>query len=346
MDNTVRIVVDAMGGDRAPRVVVEGAVLAAKEYDHKIILVGDTRKIEKFLRFCDYPKDKLSIEHASQKVDMGEAAAVSIRKKRDSSIAVGLNLLKEKKADVFISAGNTGAVVAASAIKLRLLDGVERPGIAIVFPTLNEPTLLIDAGANIDTRPLHLYQYAVMGSEYSKYILGNQRPTVGLLNIGEEESKGTGLIKSARDILEKSDLNFIGNVEARDIYTGKVNVVVCEGFIGNVVLKVTEGFAVVYTELLKRELKRRFLPRIGAVLSIPAYRAIKKKIDYSEYGGAPLMGVDGAVIISHGASNAKAIKNAVRVAGEYVKHRVNDRIIEKLKANAKIVEGICSEKSK
>ncbi|MDD5422840.1 MAG: phosphate acyltransferase PlsX, partial [Candidatus Omnitrophica bacterium] len=244
---------------------------------------------------------------------------------------VGLNLLKEKKADVFISAGNTGAVVATAALKLRLLDGVERPGIAIVFPTLKEPTLLIDAGANIDAKPVHLYQYAVMGAAYTKYILGKHNPSIGILNIGEEESKGTGLIKEARQLIEKADLNFVGNLEARDIYTGKVNVIVCEGFLGNVVLKVTEGFAVAYVELLKRELKRSLLPRIGAVLSFPAYRAIKKKIDYSEYGGAPLLGIDGAVIISHGASNGHAIKNAIRVAGDYVKHRVNDRIVEKLK---------------
>jgi len=331
MDDKIRIVIDAMGGDRAPRVNVEGAVQAAQIYDYQLILVGDVKKIEKFLKLCDYPKDKISVMHASQKVDMGEAAAVSVRKKKDSSISVGLQMLKEKQADVFISAGNTGAVVAASTLKLRLLQTVERPGIALVVPTLKDPIVMIDVGANIDTKPLHLYQYAVMGSAYSHYILNKSKPSVGLLNIGEEESKGTDIIKEARTFIEKSGLNFIGNIEARDIYTGKCDVVVCDGFIGNVVLKVTEGFAHASTEMLKRELNRSLLPKIGAILSLPAYRAIRKKMDYREYGGAPLLGVDGAVIISHGSSNATAIRNAIRVAGEYVKNKVNFHIVEKLK---------------
>jgi len=332
----VRIALDAMGGDRAPRVVVEGAVEASHIYDYDLILVGDTRKVSKFLKFHEYDKDRISIEYASQAVKMCEPAAVSYRKKKDSSIAVGMRLLKEKKADVFISAGNTGAVVAAATIRLRLLPLVERAGIAIVFPTLNEPTLMIDAGANIDPKPIHMYQYAVMGSAYSHYILNKQGPSVGILNIGEEESKGTEFIKESRSLIEKAGLNFIGNIEARDIYRGTVNVVVADGFVGNIVLKVTEGFAEASTEFFKRELNKRLLPKIGAILSLPAYRAIRKKIDYTEYGGAPLLGVDGAVIIAHGASNGTAIKNAVRVAGEYVKHKVNQHIVEKLEKHESI----------
>jgi len=194
---------------------------------------------------------------------------------------------------------------------------------------------MIDVGANIGSKPIHLFQYAVMGDAYARYVLNKQNPSVGLLNIGEEESKGTSFIKDARALLEKSKLNFIGNVEARDVYRGKVSVVVCDGFIGNIVLKVTESFAEATTQFLKRELNKRLLPKIGAILSLPAYRAIRKKIDYTEYGGAPLLGVDGAVIIAHGSSNATAIKNAVRVAGEYVKHKVNQHIIEQLKEYGK-----------
>jgi len=327
---TVRIVLDAMGGDRAPRVIIEAAVKAANEFDYRLDLVGDTRKIKKFLNLYDYPKDKIFIVHASEAVKMGEPAAASFRRKKDSSISVGMRLLRDKKTDIFISAGNTGAVVTAATLTLRNLPNVERPGIAIVFPTLREPILTIDMGANLDAKPIHLFQYAVMGWAYYRYILNKPNPTIGLLNIGEEESKGTGSIKEARDLLKKSSLNFVGNVEARDLYRGKVDVVVCDGFMGNIVLKITESFAHVSTEFLKRELNRRLLPKIGAILSLPAYRAIRKKIDYTEYGGAPLLGVDGAVLISHGASNALAIKSAIRVAGEYVKHKVNQHIVEKM----------------
>jgi len=342
MKRYISIAIDAMGGDRAPRVVIDGAIQAAKAYDYKLILVGDTRKISKFLRFHEYPKDKISIVHASQAVKMGEAAAVSVRKKKDSSIAVGMQLIKDKKADIFISAGNTGAVIASATLRLRLLPTVERPGIAIIFPTLKDPTLLIDAGANIIPKPIHLFQHAIMGSAYSHYIFGKSKPTVGLLNIGEEEIKGTGFLKDVRFLLEKTDLNFIGNVEARDIYSGKIDVIVCDGFVGNIVLKVTEGFAVASSELLKRELNKRLLPKIGAILSLPAYRAIRKKIDYTEYGGAPLLGIDGAVIIAHGSSNGTAIKNAIRVAGEYVKHKINKHIVENLEKYKKEIEEICA----
>jgi len=331
MEDKIRIAIDAMGGDRAPRVVIEGAIKAASIYDYQILLVGDTRKINKFLNIYNgYPKKKIEIVHASETVKMGEPAAASFRKKKDSSIAVGLKLLKEKQADIFISAGNTGAVVTASTLTLKLLPHVERPGIAVIFPTLHEPTFMIDVGANIDAKPTHLFQYAVMGEAYYRYILKKEKPTVGILNIGEEESKGTDFIKEVRELLKKSKLSFVGNVEPREIFKGKVSVVVCDGFVGNIVLKVTEGFAEASTQFLKRELTKSLLPKIGAILSLPAYRAIKKKIDYTEYGGAPLLGVDGAVLIAHGASDAAAIKNAIRVAGEYVKQKVNEHIVEQL----------------
>ena len=327
----IRIALDAMGGDRAPRMVVEGAAWASRELDCHIVLVGKDRHNTKFLAKTDYSRDTISIRHASEVIKMADPAAVSVRRKKDSSISVGIGMLKRKEVDGFISAGNTGAVVCAAALKLKTLPGIERPGIGIVMPSLKNPCIIIDVGANIEATPHQLLQYGVMGSVYSEYILGIKNPTMGLLNIGQEESKGTEFVKEARQVFEKSKLNFTGNVEARDVYTGKVDVVVCDGFIGNILLKVTESFAEATSALLKRELTKSLLPKIGAILSLPAYRAIRKKIDYSEYGGAPLLGVDGRVIIAHGSSNAKAIKNAVRAACEYVKHKLNQHIIEKLK---------------
>ncbi len=331
----IKIALDAMGGDRAPRVTVEGAAWASLEQDTGIVLVGKERTIKKFLNKTDYDSKKIEIYPAEEVIKMSDPAASSVRRKKNSSISLGIELLKEGKVDAFVSAGNTGAVVCAAALKLRTLKGVERPGIAIVLPTLKDPCLIIDVGANIDATPLHLLHYAVMGSVYSKHILGKSHPTVGLLNIGQEESKGTELVKDASQLFEKAGMNCEGYVEARDVYLGKVDVVVCEGFVGNIVLKVTESFAQATSTFLKRELTKSLLPKIGAILSLPAYRAIRKKIDYSEYGGAPLLGVDGRVLIAHGSSNAKAIKNAVRTANEYVKHKLNQHIIEEVeKLNA------------
>jgi len=327
----IKIALDAMGGDRAPRAIIEGAALASRELDCQIVLVGKERNIKKFLAKSDYDKEKISIKNAQEVIKMCDPAAVSVRRKKDSSISVGVDMLKEKQVDAFVSAGNTGAVVCAAALKLRTLPGIERPGIGIIFPALTKSCMLIDVGANIDATSLQLLHYGLMGSSYSQYIRGIKNPTVGLLNIGQEESKGTEVIREAHKLFEKSKLNFIGNIEARDIYSGKVDIVVCDGFIGNVVLKVSESLAEASSAFLKRELTRRLLPKIGAFLSLPAYRAIRKKIDYSETGGAPLLGVDGRVMICHGASSAKAIKNAVRTAIEYVKHKLNKHIVEELK---------------
>lgn len=331
----IKVALDAMGGDRAPRVVVEGAAWASRELDSHIVLVGNERNVKKLLNKTDHVSEKISCKHTSEVIKMADPAAVSVRRMKDSSICVGVEMLKNKEVDVFISAGNTGAVVCAAALRLRMLPGIERPGIGVVFPTLKRPCMLMDVGANIDATPLQLLHYGIMGSDYSKHVLGLSEPIVGLLNIGHEESKGTGIIKEARKLFEKSHLNFIGNIEARDIYSGKVDVVVCDGFIGNIVLKVAESFAENSYLYLKRELTKSLLPKIGAALSLPAYRAIRKKIDYTEYGGAPLLGVDGRVIIAHGGSNAKAIKNAVRKAIEYVEHKLNQHIVEDLeKLNA------------
>ncbi|MFH1594223.1 MAG: phosphate acyltransferase PlsX [Candidatus Omnitrophota bacterium] len=326
----IKVILDAMGGDRAPRAVIEGAAWASHELDCQMILIGNERNIKKLLAKTDYNVHKISIVNATEVIKMDDPAAISVRRKKNSSISVGMDMLKAGKADAFVSAGNTGAVVVAAALKLRTLPYVERPGIGIMIPTLKGPCMMVDVGANIDATPLHLLHYGIMGSCYCTYILGRSNPQVALLNIGQEESKGTGLIKEARKLLEDTALNFIGNVEARDVYSGKVDVVVCDGFVGNIVLKVSESLAEASREFLKRELTKSLLPKIGAMLSLPAYRAIRKKMDYSEYGGAPLLGVDGRVIIAHGSSNAKAIKNAVRTACEYVKHKLNQHIIEEL----------------
>ncbi len=329
----MRIGLDAMGGDRAPDCTVEGAVLAARRFDYKLILIGNEAEIREKLGTYDYPQDKIEVVNTTEVIDMHDPAALSVRKKRDSSIVRGAELLKKNEFDAFVSAGNTGAVVCAATLSLRLLPGVDRPGIAVIFPTLEKPCMVIDVGANIDPKPLHLLQYGIMGDAYSKHILGKETPTVALLNIGEEETKGTDFIKEAHTLLSESKLNFIGNVEPKEVYSGKADVVLCDGFVGNVFLKVTEGFADAASNLLKRELaKSSVITKIGALMTLPAFRSLKKKIDAAEYGGAPLMGVDGSVIIAHGSSNGKAIMNAIRVAAETVNHNVNVHVVEELQS--------------
>jgi len=327
----MKFAIDAMGGDRAPETPVQGAVLAVNEYGYHVTLIGPERQIRNILKDTVYPDDKISVVDAPETIGMDEPAALSVRKKRNSSIVKGVQLLKEREVDAFISAGNTGAVVCAATLGLRLLQGVDRPGIAVVFPMLNKPCMVIDVGANIDPKPFHLLQYGIMGDAYSKHILGKINPSVALLNIGEESTKGTEFVKEAHMMLSESKLNFIGNIEPREVYEGKADVVVCDGFVGNVFLKVTEGFAYAAAELLKRELREStWITKMGALMTLPAFRVIKKKMDATEYGGAPLMGVDGRVIIAHGSSNKEAIKNAVRVAADYMNHHVNSHIIEEL----------------
>ena len=327
----MKIGLDAMGGDKAPHAPVEGALLAIEEYGYDMVLIGRESEIRKELEGKPYPKEKIEIVEASQAIGMDEPAALSVRKKRDSSIVVGAELLKKKKFDAFVGAGNTGAMVCAATLSLRLLPGVDRPGIAVIFPTLDKLCLVIDVGANIDPKPLHLLQYGIMGDAYSKHVLGKKNPTVGLLNIGEESTKGTDNIKEAHTMLHESELNFVGNVEPKEIYRGKVDIVVCDGFVGNVFLKVTEGVVEAGSEFIKRELKRsNLITKLGALMTLPAFKTIKMKMDATEYGGAPLMGIDGSVIIAHGNSNAKAVKNAIRAAGENVFNKVNAHVVEEL----------------
>ena len=329
----MRIAVDGMGGDNAPQEIVAGAVEAAKAFDCKIVLVGDQNLLRTELEKHSKVPKSVTIHHAGSFVRMDESAALAIRKKKDSSISICADLAKEGVVDAIVTAGHTGAAVVAATLKLRLLEGIERPGIGILLPTLGTPTLLIDVGANIDPKPIHLYQYAVMGDVYFRYILRKNRPSVGILNIGEEESKGTDYIKEAHQLLNKSKLHFIGNVEGRDIFGGTVDIVVCDGFVGNVVLKVSESIAGVIGKLLKAQLKKNPMTMLGALLAKPAFDALKKECDYSEYGGAPLLGIDGNCIISHGSSDARAIKNAIRVATEFVKYEINQHILEAVRAN-------------
>ena len=328
----MKIIVDAMGGDFAPGAVVEGAIAAAREFGLEIVLTGDESRIKPLLAKQGYPADRISVHHTSEIIGMHEAPAASVRKKRDSSIVVGINLVKEGKGDAFFSAGNTGAEVCAATLGLGLLPGVERPGIAIITPTLKGISLIVDVGANIDAKPLHLLQYAAMGTAYLENIFNKPNPTVGLLNVGEEESKGTDFIKEAYELLSRSNLNFVGNVEGKALFSGKCDVVVCDGFVGNIALKVTEGTAEAIQVFLKRHLlKTNFLGKLGILLLSNTFRKFKKELDYAEYGGAPLLGVNGVAIIGHGRSNSRAIKNAIRVAGEEVKRGINDKIVEAIK---------------
>ncbi len=328
----MKIVLDAMGSDNAPMVEVDGAIQAIEEYGNEVILVGDEARVKAEIAKHGFSSDKLTVKHASEVIEMHDPAAISVRRKRNSSIVVGIDLLKKDQADAFVSAGNTGAVVCAATLFLRLLPGVERPGIAIVIPTLKGTSVIIDVGANITSKPIHLMQYGIMADAFSRYILGKTNPTVGLLNVGEEESKGTEFIKEAHTLLSESKLNFSGNIEGRDVYAGKVDIILCDGFVGNVILKISESVADTIMQSLKQEIRANFIATIGAVLSSSAFNELRRKMDYSERGGAPLLGVDGRCIISHGSSSAKAIKNAIRVAAEFVKKDVNKHIVEELES--------------
>jgi len=324
----MKIIVDAMGGDYAPQVVIDGTIAAVNEYNADVVLVGDEPLIKSLLKKAKYSGDKISVFPAQEVIGMSESAAISVRRKRKSSIVLGVDLVKEGHGDAFFSAGNTGAVVCAATLGLGLLPGVERPGIGVVTPTLHGISLIIDVGANIDPKPNQLLQYGIMGDAYCRYILNKPNPSVGLLNIGEEEIKGTDFLKETHELLQKSSLNFIGNVEGKDLFSGKCDVIVCDGFVGNIALKVSESAAEAMQVFLKRHLLSNPLSKIGLLFLMPSLKNFKKEFDYEEYGGAPLLGVDGVVIIGHGRSNARAIKNAIRVAKEEVERKFNEKILE------------------
>jgi phosphate acyltransferase len=328
----MKIALDAMGGDFGPPNLVAGAALALREYPRisKLFLVGDTAQIEAELRKLGCNDSRIEIVHSTQVVDMSDRAWSAVRRKKDSSVSRAVDLVKRGQANAIVSAGHTGAAVAASMIKLRTLPGIYRPGIAAVLPTETNVFVLMDAGANIDARPEHLLQYAFMGSVYSSHVLGYKNPTVGLISLGEEDVKGNEMTKEVFKLLKKSSLNFVGNIEGRHLFEDPVEVVVCDGFVGNVILKTCESISVAIFQWLKHELSRTPMRKLGAFLARESFRTIKDKTNYEEYGGSPLLGVNGICIIAHGSSTPLAIKNALRVAAESIEHQVNPHIIEEV----------------
>ncbi|MBV9489509.1 MAG: phosphate acyltransferase PlsX [Verrucomicrobia bacterium] len=330
----MRIALDAMGGDFAPRNTVEGAVLALKEYRHieKLFLVGDAVAVENELKRLAFQDPRVEVFHASQVVAMKESAAKAIRQKKDSSISRAVDLVKSDAAQAVVSAGHTGAAVAASVLKLRTLKGIERPAVACLLPTENKPFVLIDAGANPDSTPHNLVQFALMGAVFSEHFLGYKNPSVALMSIGEEDTKGNDVTKEAFKLLRRSALNFRGNIEGHDLFQDPVDVVVCDGFTGNVVLKTSEAIAYAIFKWLKNELYCTPIRKFGAKLAEGAFRSIRKKTNYEEYGGMPLLGVNGVCIIAHGASSPLAIKNALRAACEAIRHEINPQILREVQS--------------
>ncbi len=316
-----------MGSDTAPCCEVEGALLAAREFGVGIVLVGNEELVRREIKRHSTRRLLVEVVHASETIAMDESAARSVRQKRDSSIRVAVRLVREGRAQGVISAGNTGAVMATAKIVLGTLPSVERPGLAALFPTSSgSVAVMIDDGANVDCKPEQLRQFAVMGETYSRLMLNVSKPRVGLLSIGVEESKGNELTREAHRLLRHLPLNFVGNVEGRDLYNGNADVIVCDGFIGNVALKISEGMVEALRYLLKDALSSTIASKVGYVLSRQAYADFSKRVDYSEYGGAPLLGVKGICIICHGSSNSNAIKNAIRVAGEFAAGGINEKI--------------------
>ncbi len=324
----MRIALDSMGGDGAPFVNVEGAIEAAEKMGCELILVGDREVIQEELKRYKKKLVKLSIEHASEVVEMDEPPLSALRRKRDSSILRAVEMVKEGRADGLVSAGNTGATMAISKIHLGTLEMVERPAIATSMPTPSGTSILLDSGANVDSKPRHLLQFALMGELYAKFILGRRNPKVGLLSTGEEESKGNEMTRETYRLLTKAKLNFVGNVEGNDIFKGKVDVIVCDGFIGNVVLKSIEGLAEFLGSYLGEKMREGFWGKMGSILMRDTFRKFQRMVDYSERGGAPLLGIDGICIICHGSSSAKAIKNAILLAGMLIDRQVNRKIKE------------------
>src|SRR5690349_18057188 len=322
------IALDAMGSDRAPKPEVDGAILAARQYGVRVLLVGREAQLRPELdRHLNAANLPIEIVHASEVIRMDEKAAQAVRSKSDSSMRVGLRLVREGRAAGFVTVGNTGAAMATAKMVLGALPGVDRPALAAVFPTsAGKAAILLDVGANVDCKPQHLEQFAIMGEIYSRSIFGMSKPRVGLLSIGEEEGKGNELTREAYTLLRQLPLNFAGNVEGRDLYNGSVDVIVCDGFIGNVALKVSEGLVSAVRFLLKESLKSTISSQVGFLLSRRAFDDFKKRLDYAEYGGAPLLGLKGICIVGHGSSNATAIKNAIRVAAQFTETRINDKI--------------------
>ena len=326
-----RIALDAMGGDHAPDEILKGALLAVQEYPVDILLVGKEEVLRERLRALGgASSSRIEIVDAREVVEMEDNALAPLRKKRNSSIRVAANLVAEKRADAMVSAGHTGASMTSAYKVLGTIEGVSRPALAAILPSVKGHTILLDVGANVDSKPAHLREFAVMGHFYASMLFGEEHPRVGLLSIGEEEGKGNELTKETFRVLKETGLNFIGNAEGRDVFNGNADVVVCDGFIGNVVLKASESLGEFVSKTLRQELTRNAVRKAGALILKSAFDDLKRRMDYSEYGGAPLLGVNGGCIVCHGRSNAKAIKNAIRVARDFALNRIDVKIREKI----------------
>src|SRR5438093_1461430 len=328
--DTLRIAAAAMGGDHAPDEIVKGALLAAAEYPIEVILVGKEEVVRQTLSAAGSIPRYFEEVDAREVVEMDDNALTPLRRKRNSSVRVCANLVAEGRAHAFVSAGNTGATWTSARAVMGMIEGVSRPALAAILPRLEGHTVLLDVGANVDAKPNHLREFAVMGHFYAQMLFGLEAPRVGLLSIGEEEGKGNELTKETYRVLKETGLNFTGNVEGRDVYNGNADVVVCDGFTGNVVLKASEALGEMVGKLLRQELTRSVQRKVGALLARSAFDGLKRRMDYSEYGGAPLLGVKGGCIVCHGRSNAKAIKNAIRVARGFALNRIDEKIQAKI----------------
>jgi glycerol-3-phosphate acyltransferase PlsX len=322
----MRIAVDAMGGDHAPQVNVDAAIAASREFGIQSLLVGSAKRLERLLRESGYRGRDLEIVDAPEVITMDDPATAAVRRKRNSSIRVAANCVRDGRAEGLVSAGHTGAAMVSAKMVVGMIEGVDRPALAAVLPNLSGHCLLLDVGANPDAKTQHFKEFAVMGSIYAQLVFGKDAPSIGLMSIGEEETKGTDRTKEAYKALKETGLNFIGNVEGRDVFDGKVDVIVTDGFTGNVILKVSEALGEMVEKLLREEIKRTLQASVGFLLSKSAFRSFKQRLDYSEYGGAPLLGVKGCVIICHGRSSAKAIKNAIRFAAEFSRRHLAEKI--------------------
>ncbi len=325
----MRLAVDAMGGDLGPRPCVEGAIQACQRFNIEVTLVGRERHLKRLLSASQIRDRRIEIIDATEQVLMTDSPRESLRKK-DSSLAIAVNLVKTGEAAAVVSPANTGAFLAHAQFGWRNLPGIKKPAIAALLPTERDRVVIIDSGAVVDCKPHQLVNFAIMGNTYAREILGRVNPRIGLLSNGEEETKGNELVLGAHGLLRRTGLNFLGNAEGRDIFTGDYDVIVCDGFVGNVVLKTAEGLAKAVTEILKKEAKKSVTTMVGGAMMLPAVKALKRRTDYDEAGGAPLLGVNGVAIISHGRSNAKAIMNALRVAAEAVSRRLVARLKEDL----------------
>jgi glycerol-3-phosphate acyltransferase PlsX len=323
----MKIAVDAMGGDHAPEVTVDGALAALREFGLSTILVGKTTPIEALLKKRNgVVPPEIEIVEAPDVIEMHEAATAPIRQKRNSSIRVAANLVREGRADGLVSAGHTGAAMVSAKMVIGTIEGVDRPALAAIVPSVSGFCMLLDVGANLECKNQHFREFAVMGHLYAQLLFGIEKPRIGLMSIGEEDTKGTDRSKEAFKTLKETGLNFIGNVEGRDVFNGRVDVIVTDGFTGNVILKVSESLSEMVEQLLREEIKRTLKASVGFLLSREAFRRFKTRLDYSEYGGAPLLGVKGCVIICHGRSSAKAVKNAIRLAAEFSRQSLAQKI--------------------